>query len=181
MASDDAYRAIKQTTTQGAEIEVKINSKEIAEAIATKVEQVTGLDCEAYTNQAGSIVVHDHTRAIARITPPLGVVDVTPVGGVFDGETVCIPLAAETIGGLREIANAMDEANMRATSTAAAHQPTTHAQRPARGAFFMPKNDNDHQYQGEAPPTRKGGVPEADTREASPHALPFAPTRANGS
>lgn len=29
-------------------------------------------------------------------------------------------------------------------------------------------------------PPRKGGVPETDTRGASPHALPFAPTRPNG-
>jgi len=102
-------------------MEVKINSKEIAEAIAAKVEQVTGLDCEAFTNQAGSIVVYDHTRVIALITPLINVVDVVPVGGVFDGETVCIPLEAETIYGLKEIAAMMDEANMRATSAAVAH------------------------------------------------------------
>ena len=29
-------------------------------------------------------------------------------------------------------------------------------------------------------PPKKGGVPEADTREASPHASPIAPTRAMG-
>lgn len=102
-------------------MEVKINSKEIAEAIAEKVEQVTGRDCEAYTNQAGSIVVYNHTRVIAQITPIVDVVDVVPVGGVFDGETVCIPLKAKTIYGIKEIAAMMDEANMRATSAAVAH------------------------------------------------------------
>lgn len=39
-------------------MEVNINSKEIAEAIAEKVEQVTGLDCEAFTNETGSVVVY---------------------------------------------------------------------------------------------------------------------------
>ena len=175
-------RAIKQTTTQKIKTEVKINSKEIAKATATKVEQVTGPDREAFANQAGSTVVHNHTKAIARITPIISVVDVVPVGGAFDGEPATIPTGANTIHGLKETAAMMDEANMRATSAAVAHQPTTHAQSaPAQGAFFMPENDNDSQYQGKAPPSGKGGVPETDTREASPHALPFAPTRANGS
>ena len=69
-------------------MEVKINSKEIAEAIATKVEQVTGLDCEAYANKTGSVVVYNRTQVIAQITPLFSVMDITPVGGVFDGETV---------------------------------------------------------------------------------------------
>lgn len=102
-------------------MEVKINSKEIAEAIAVKVEQVTGLACEAFTNQNGAIVLYNHTQVIARITPLLGVVDVTPVGGVFDGEPVTIPTEASTFYGLKEIAAMMDEANMRATSAAVAH------------------------------------------------------------
>lgn len=102
-------------------MEVKINSKEIAEAIATKVEQVTGLDCEAYANQAGSVVVYNHTRVIARITPLFSAVDVVPVGGVFDGELVEIPTEARTFYGLKEIAAMMDEANMRVTSAAVAH------------------------------------------------------------
>ena len=33
-----------------------------------------------------------------------------PFGGTFDGETVSIPLDAETLGGLREIPNALDKA-----------------------------------------------------------------------
>lgn len=102
-------------------MEVKINSKEVAEAIAAKVEQVTGHDCEAYTNQAGSVVVHHHTQVIARITPPFGVMDVEPVGGLFDSETVCIPLEAETIGGIREIVNAMDRATSHVLNAAMHH------------------------------------------------------------
>lgn len=102
-------------------MEVKINSKEIAEAIAEKVEQVTGLDCEVFTNQAVSIVVYNRTKVIARITPLINMVGVVPVGGVFDGETVCIPLKAETFHGLRELTETYDEAAMRATSAAVAH------------------------------------------------------------
>lgn len=114
-------RAIKQTTTQEVETEVKINSREVAEAIAAKVEQVTGLDCEAFTNETGSVAVHNHTQAIARITPPFSVMDAEPVGGPFDGETVCIPLEAETIGGIREMVNTMDRATPHVPSAAMRH------------------------------------------------------------
>ena len=114
-------RAIKQTTTQGEKTEVKINSKEVAEAIAAKVEQVTGLDCEAFANETGSVVVHNHTQAIAQITPLFSVMDVESVGGLFDGETVCIPLEAETIGGIREIVNTMDRATSHVLNAAMHH------------------------------------------------------------
>lgn len=102
-------------------MEVKTNSKEVAEAIATKVEQVTGLDCEAFANETGSVVIYDHTQVIARITPLFDVMDVTPVGGLFDGETVCIPLKAETIHGVKELAETYDEATMRVMSAAVRH------------------------------------------------------------
>ena len=103
-------------------MEVKINSKEIAEAIAAKVEQVTGLDCEVFAYQDGAVIVHDHTKVIALIAPMLfGVVDVTPVGGVFEGESVEIPTKARTVNGIQEIAHAMDEANVRVISAAVKH------------------------------------------------------------
>ena len=102
-------------------MEVKINSQEIAEAIAAKVEQVTGLDCEAYTNQVGAIIVHNLTQVIARVTPLISTVEVTPIGGTFDGEPIAIPAEARTINGLKEIADAMDDANMRAISAAVKH------------------------------------------------------------
>lgn len=101
-------------------MEVKLNSKEVAEAIAEKVEQVTGMDCEAFANETGSVIVYNHTKVIAQITPLFSVMDVVPVGGVFDGETVCIPLKAETIYGLREFTETYDEAAMRVTSAAVA-------------------------------------------------------------
>lgn len=102
-------------------MEVKINSEEIAEAIATKVEQVTGLDCEAFANQIGSIVVYNRTQVIARITTLFNAVDVVPVGGAFDGEPVEIPTEARTFYGLKEIAAIMDEANVRVISAAVKH------------------------------------------------------------
>ena len=47
--------------------------------------------------------------------------DVEPVGGLFDGETVRIPLEAETIHGLKELAETYDEAAMRVISAAVKH------------------------------------------------------------
>lgn len=102
-------------------MEVKINSKEIAAAIATKVEQVTGLDCETFANDTSAVIVLNHTKVIARITPLFSAVDVAPVGGAFDGEPVEIPTEARTVNGVKEIAAAMDEANMRVTSAAVSH------------------------------------------------------------
>lgn len=105
-------------------MEITITSKEVAERIAAEVGQTTGTDCEAFSSDAGSVViVSDGATIIARITPlfHFGVMDVTPVGGLFDGETVNIPLEAETIGGLREIANAMDRAASHVLNAAMHH------------------------------------------------------------
>ena len=102
-------------------MQVKINSKGIAQAMAAKVKQVTGLDCEAYTNQVGSIVVYNLTQVIALVTPLISTIEVTPVGGVFDGKPVAIPAGARTVDGLKEIADAMDDANVRAISAAIKH------------------------------------------------------------
>lgn len=102
-------------------MEVKINSKEVAETIAAKVEQATGHDCEAFANGTGAVIAHRRTTAIARITPPFDVIDVEPVGGPFDGETAYIPLMAETIGGIREIVNATDRAASHVLNAAMHH------------------------------------------------------------
>ena len=102
-------------------MEVTIKSNEIAEAIAMKVEEVTGRDCEAYDNKTGSVVIYNRTTVIARLTTMFAVIDVEPVGGLFDGEIVEIPTEARTVNGLREIAVALDEANVRAISAAVKH------------------------------------------------------------
>lgn len=91
-------------------MEVKIESNEVAEAIAARVEGMTGKGCEVFTNAIGESVICHLTTVIARITPVYGCVYVMPFGGTFDGEIVSVPLEAETLGGLREIPNALDRA-----------------------------------------------------------------------
>lgn len=91
-------------------MEVTLTSKEVAETIAAQVEQSTGLDCEAYSNEVGSVVVFRTGAVIARITPLFNVMDVTPVGGLFDGENTEVPLETRTVDGLREMARSIDEA-----------------------------------------------------------------------
>lgn len=99
-------------------MEVSLTSKEVAETIAAQVEQATGLDCEAYSNEVGSVVVFRTGAVIARITPLFSVMDVTPVGGTFDGENVEVPLEARTVDGLREMARSIDEAAAHVLSAA---------------------------------------------------------------
>ena len=47
--------------------------------------------------------------------------DAEPVSGPFDSETVCIPLEAETISGIREIVNAIDKAASHVLNAATNH------------------------------------------------------------
>lgn len=91
-------------------MEVTLTSKEVAETIAAQVEQSTGLDCEAHSNEVGSVVVFRTGAVIARITPLFNVMDVTPVGGLFDGENTEVPLETRTVDGLREMACSIDKA-----------------------------------------------------------------------
>lgn len=91
-------------------MEVTLTSKEVAETIAAQVEQSTGLDCEAYSNEVGSVVVFRTGTVIARITPLFDIMYVTPVGGPFDGENTEVPLETRTVDGLREMARSIDEA-----------------------------------------------------------------------
>lgn len=99
-------------------MEVTLTSKEVAGTIAAQVEQSTGLDCEAYSNEVGSVVVFRTGTVIARITPLFSVMDVTPVGGPFDGENTEVPLEVRTVDGLREMARSIDEAASHALSAA---------------------------------------------------------------
>ena len=109
---------INKTTMKGQKMEVSLKSKEVAKTIAAQVEQSTGLDCEAYSNEVGSVVVFHHTTVIARITPLFDIMDVTPVGGTFDGEITEVPLGARTVDGLREMARSIDEAAAHVLSAA---------------------------------------------------------------
>lgn len=91
-------------------MEVTLKSKEVAKTIAAQVEQATGLYCEAYSNEVGSVVVFRSTAIIARIAPLFDIMYVTPVGGPFDDENTEVPLEAKTVDGLREMARSIDEA-----------------------------------------------------------------------
>lgn len=101
-------------------MEVTITSKDVAETIATHVEQTTGMNCETFTNDVATVILH-HTQAIARITPLFSVIAIEPIGGTFAGEITEIPLEARTIDGIREIANALDEATSHVLSAAMHH------------------------------------------------------------
>lgn len=101
-------------------MQVTITSKDVAETIAAHVAQTTGTHCETFTNDVAAVTLH-HTQAIARITPLFSVVAVAPIGGTFEGEIAKIPLEARTIDGIREIANALDEATSHVPSAAMHH------------------------------------------------------------
>lgn len=111
-------RAIKQNhNTRGQDASHK---REVAETIAAHVAQTTGTHCETFTNNVAAVILH-HTQVIARITPLFSVIAVAPIGGTFAGEVTEIPLEARTIDGVREIANALDEATSHVLSAAMHH------------------------------------------------------------
>ena len=100
---------------------ITIKSKDVTELIVAEVECATGKDCEVFTNETGSVVIYDHTEAIARVTPLFDVIDVAPLRGSFVGEITDIPFEAETVGGLREIAHALDKATSHVLNAALNH------------------------------------------------------------
>lgn len=102
-------------------MELKIDTNEVAETIAARIEGMTGKGCEVFTNAIGESVICHLTTVIARITPVYSCAYVMPFGGTFDGEIVSIPLDAETLGGLREITNALDRATSYVTSAVMHH------------------------------------------------------------
>lgn len=87
---------------------IEFTSKEVAKAIAKEIEEATGECCEVFSNATGSVVTL-HDTMIARITPLFSVMDVAPLVGPFRCEITEIPLEAETVNGLRDIAHAIDE------------------------------------------------------------------------
>ena len=97
-------------------MEVTFKSKEVAEAIATQVEQATGKDCQVFTDDIGDAVILHHTTVIARITELFSVIDVVPVGGTFSCEVTEIQREIRTVNGLREVARALDEATAHVAS-----------------------------------------------------------------
>lgn len=97
---------------------IEFTSKEIAEAIAERIKEVTGERCEAFSNATGSVITL-HDTMIARITPLFSIMNVVPLDGPFRREITEIPLEAKTVNELREIAHAIDEAISHVLSAAA--------------------------------------------------------------
>ena len=89
---------------------ITITSEEAAKVIAEEIEQATGTDCEAHTDHINTVIIYNHTTTIAQVTTLSGVIAVAPSRGLFTGKVTIIPLEAETIDGMREIAHALTKA-----------------------------------------------------------------------
>ena len=101
---------------------IEITSKDVAKSIAADIEEATGTHCEAFTNEAGSIVLYDHTTVIARVTAELfPYIVVNPLYGSFAGETTSIPVAVRTFDDMKEAASAMDIATSYTLNAALNH------------------------------------------------------------
>lgn len=144
----------------------------------------TSLRCEASTDDYGkAVIISDYTHPVARITPYYK--SVQAVAAPLDPEAAAtsIPSKATSLSGMRELAAHPDDATAHVIAAAAAAQrdrPSTHTTAPHTGRFFHTrKTITILNIRGRDPHTT-GGVPENDTPEASPHASPIAPTRANG-
>lgn len=98
---------------------------------------------QAFTDGYGkAVIISDHTHLIARITPYHKSIQV--VAAPLDPEAAAtnIPSKVTSLSGMRELAAHLDDAIAHVTAAAAAatkHRPAPHAQRPARGASFMPE------------------------------------------
>lgn len=100
---------------------MEITDKDVAESIATEIGKATGMACEAFSNDIGSVVIYDHTAAIARVTPLFSVVDVAPLCGPFVGDITEIPLAVRTFSDMKEAAHALDTATSHVLNAALNH------------------------------------------------------------
>lgn len=101
-------------------MDITMDSREVAEAIAARVAQTTGMHCEVFANEGGVVIVH-HADVIARLTPLFSVIAVAPIGGEYQCDITEIPLEAHTIDGLREIGSAIDEATAHVLNAAIHH------------------------------------------------------------
>lgn len=109
------------TTTQEVRTDIAIAGKDVAESIASEVEQATGMDRKARSDDTGPVVVHDRTQAVARITPLSSVTDVAPLRGAFVGDIAEIPLAARAFRDIKETAHAPDTATSHVLNAAINH------------------------------------------------------------
>lgn len=77
--------------------------------------------CEVFTNETGSVIIYDHTKAIARVTPLFDVIDVAPLCGPFVGHITDVPLAVSTFNDMKEAASALDTATSHVLNAALNH------------------------------------------------------------
>lgn len=100
---------------------IAITSEEVAKVIAAEIEQATGTDCEAHTDNINTVITCDHTTTIAQVTTLFGVIAVAPSRGLFVGDITEIPLEARTIDGMMEIAHALTKATSHVLNAALNH------------------------------------------------------------
>lgn len=100
---------------------IAITSEDVAEVIAKEIEQAIGTDCKAHTDHINTVITCNHTTTIAQVTTVFGVIAVAPSRGPFAGEVTIIPLEAETIDGVREIADALTKATSHVLNAALSH------------------------------------------------------------
>ena len=101
-------------------MEVKINGKEVAEAIAEQVAQTTGLDCEAFHNHNDAVIVYRCRTVVARVTELFGVITVAASSDPSSVKCADIPCETKTIDGLMEIAHALEKAKANVVDAAMA-------------------------------------------------------------
>ena len=100
---------------------ITITGEEVAEVIAKEIEQATGLACEVCANGDDSVLVHDHTTSIARVTEMLAAIAVAPLCGPFVGDITWIPLEARNLDSIREVGQAIENAASHALNAALNH------------------------------------------------------------
>lgn len=100
---------------------ITITDKDVAKSIATEVGKATGMACEMFSNETGSVIIYDHTKAVARVTKPYSVIEVAPLCGLFVGDITDVPFAVSTFKGMREAAHALDTATSHILNAALSH------------------------------------------------------------
>lgn len=100
---------------------ITITDKDVAKSIATEIGMTTGMACEVFSNETGSIIIYDHINAIARVTELFDVVDVAPLCGPFVGHITDVPLAVSTFKGMKEAGHAVDTATSHVLNAALNH------------------------------------------------------------
>lgn len=100
---------------------ITITGKDVAKSIATEIGMATGMACEVFTNETGSVIIFDHTKAIARVTPLFDVIDVAPLCGPFVGHITDVLLAVSTFDDMKKAASALDEATSHILNAALNH------------------------------------------------------------